>query len=246
MIDPGFHTNGIFALPIPTIRVALFSLLLSFCAGCALAPGSVAIYHVLDVEISGRNSDGKVWRAEPSDLKILPATANATNPFPRLQYHGKTFIWTIGAANLGIGSDIRSQLATPVCFRFDEARLTSNTQSKEIPMRITWAYFYQIATGKWTQLQTPEGQSESFVAPPICFTPVQSRLFGLHIDLSELFPNQRMFNVKWHGKDPTLLERGIGNWLRMQVPIEYEGKREDLDIKFTVKDSAGRFKVQLM
>ena len=36
------------------------------------------------------------------------------------------------------------------------------------------------------------------------------------------------------------LQRGIGNWLVITVPIEYQGKREELQLKLTATDSRAK------
>lgn len=46
-----------------------------------------------------------------------------------------------------------------------------------------------------------------------------------------------MFNVNWEGRNTNLTKRGIGNRLKIHVPIEYEGKRDELEIKLTLTDS---------
>ena len=39
---------------------------------------------------------------------------------------------------------------------------------------------------------------------------------------------------------PNLTDRGIGNWITTTIPIEYEGKRETLEVKLTATDSKAR------
>jgi hypothetical protein len=49
-----------------------------------------------------------------------------------------------------------------------------------------------------------------------------------------------MFNVRWPEGEANLVERGVGNWIRISLPIEYAAKRETLEVTLTVKDSKAR------
>ena len=49
-----------------------------------------------------------------------------------------------------------------------------------------------------------------------------------------------MFNVSWPKGQTALIENGVGNWIKIVLPIEYEGKRETLNVTLTVKDSKAR------
>ena len=60
------------------------------------------------------------------------------------------------------------------------------------------------------------------------------------LDLRELFPSGKMFNVRWPEGEPRLLDQGIGNWLRIALPVEYGGKRESMEVMLTVADSKAR------
>jgi len=58
--------------------------------------------------------------------------------------------------------------------------------------------------------------------------------------MTELFPSGHFFNLRWEGKSTVLQDRGIGNWVKIRVPIERGGKREELEITLIVKDAAAR------
>lgn len=58
------------------------------------------------------------------------------------------------------------------------------------------------------------------------------------MNLQEVFPNKTLFNVQWPRGEPQLIDKGVGNWFRLEMPIEVDGKRESIWIKVTAKDSS--------
>ena len=96
-------------------------------------------------------------------------------------------------------------------------------------------------TGRWTVVGSTDPKKLRYFTPPsLCFAPNKATSISLGPDLSALFPNLTMFNVKWPDGEPNLTERGIGNWLKIVMPIEYDGKRETLEVKLTARDSKAR------
>jgi hypothetical protein len=133
-------------------------------------------------------------------------------------------------------STVRSKTAGEVCLRFDQASVTSSAQASAVPLRV----FTGLHGGPAVKqvMRGPErDRSKSFAPPRVCFTQKQTDFFWFKPDLSELFPNQRMFNaISSQGSvDPR--ERGIGHWLSMTVPVEYDGKRETIEMRLTATDS---------
>ena len=111
--------------------------------------------------------------------------------------------------------------------------------SNEIPLRV-FSVMHTL-TGKWAWLgSTDPKKRQFFVAPSLCFPPGKSAHVSLGPDLSMLFPNQTMFNVRWPEGHTNLIENGIGNWIKIVLPIEYDGKRETLEVTLTAKDSKAR------
>jgi hypothetical protein len=49
-----------------------------------------------------------------------------------------------------------------------------------------------------------------------------------------------MFNVHWADDEPTLADKGIGNWIALSVPVEEGGRRQIMDVKLTAVDSRAR------
>lgn len=212
--------------------------LVSLTGGCA-SPGRVVVDFALDVEVAGHDRAGRTWRATTDAITTLPQDPKAGSPFSYVQFQGAVFHWQFTAGSRGFGGRIRSQLPGQACFRFDQARLTSSMQAKEIPMRVSLAIHHPSKRPPLV-LQNMKVEDRPFVPPPFCFSPDQAEFFNLAPDLSELFPSSRMFNVSWSDNEPTLVERGIGKWLKIFVPVEYEGKRDELEITLTATNSKAK------
>lgn len=219
----------------------LCAALVAVTAGCA----GVAIYFAVDAQVAVRDEGGRAWRAVPEDVTQLPVGSNAgspfsmESPFSRVQYQHKAFVWNITVGESSINGTIRSKIASDVCLRFDQARLTSSTQSAEIPLRV-FTGLQGRAYGMLVLGRSGRDRNKSVAPPQLCFTSKQTDFFWFKPDLSELFPNQRMFNSITPQNSVNPLERGIGNWLKMIVPIEYDGKREELELKLTATDSRAK------
>lgn len=204
--------------------------------------GAVAVSFELDVAITGRDATGALWQALPDNVSKVACTT-CSGGLRRTHFDGKLFKWRFSAGKDSFGHAILSKVDAPLCFRFDQARLTSNLQTKEIPLRVWRAYQGQEISqkisptfpAKWNIHRFP---GTGFVpSPAFCFQESKEESFLLALDLSEVFPNGHMFNVNWKGRDPTLTEQGIGNWLKIHVPIEYSGNREELEVTLTATKS---------
>jgi hypothetical protein len=210
---------------------------LSFCvtAGCA-SLGTVVVGFDLDVEVAERDPDGRALRTGKDEIIKQPRNSKTAPTFSDVRYQGKVLMWETGATFDGFGYAIQSQVSGSVCLRFDQARLTSNMQEKEVAMRVS-----RVRQGppQSPTIQIPQNRNEIgfFVAPQLCFSREKIDNFFLAPDLSALFPSGKMFNVSWSGNAPNLLEHGIGNWLKIHVPVEYEGKRQEFEVTLTAKDS---------
>ncbi len=191
-----------------------------------------------DVQVGGRDAEGNAWRSGAGEIS-KQRDPKAASVFSNVHYAGKIFEWRVSADPGGFGYFIRSNARGPVCFRFDQARLSSNMQSKEIPMRVRWARYGPLP-GPIQILANKGGENRVFEAPPICADETSGSTLGFIFDLSELFPSGQMFNINQRGRELEFSERGTGNWLKIQVPVEYEGKREQIDVTLTSIDSRAR------
>lgn len=207
---------------------------------------TVGANFALDVQVKGRDAEGVAWQATAAQITARPSDTRASSPFPHKQYLGKDFTWEFSAGASGIGGGIRSLKSSPVCFRFDEAKLTSNMNAKPTRLQVS-----QVMSNKPFEaqidprldkklvplgiLRPKKGDEYLFTPPTLCFAADKQGGFHFAIDLSALFPSGHMFNVSW--KNDKLVGTGIGNWLKMMVPIEYEGKREEIEVTLVATDS---------
>lgn len=217
----------------PLLTTALAGLA-AIATGCA---GSVVVDYALSARVLGHDETGRAWEAQPHDIVTIPRHPDSASPFAAVKFRGEAFEWTFGIGSLGLGSAVTNRLATPLCFRFDEARLSSNFHPDEVPMRV--ARMRHNVSGKWVILGDRTDENY-FVPPPLCLAPEKSAQFSLSPQLSGLFPTRRMFNVQWPDGEPSLTDQGIGNWLKVVLPIEHDGKREMLQVTLTATDSRAR------
>jgi hypothetical protein len=221
---------------VSTLLATLTGVGLVLSAGCE-SMRTVIVDVDFDVQLQVRDATGRVQRAAPEEF-TRKRHPQAASPFPYVDYRGKLFDWSIGASNGSLGYFFRSNSSGPICFRFDEARLTSNFQPKEVPLRIKGARYGPIG-GEILEKRSIPGE-EPYAAPSVCAPPEKGATLGFVLDYSELFPNGKMFNINQAGKSLTYSEHGAKNWLRIRMPIEYDGKREELEVVFTANDSKAR------
>jgi hypothetical protein len=225
----------------PSIPWILLKMLVG--VGLAVSAGCESMRTVIvdvdfDVQLQVRDSSGRLQRAAPEEL-VKKRHPQAASPFPNTHYEGKLFEWRISVSDRSLGYLIRSNSNGPVCFRFDEAQIASNFQPQEVPLRITWAR-YGSSVGEIQVRRSMPGE-QPYAAPPVCAPPEKGATFGFVPDYSELFPNGQVFNINQAGKSLNYSEHGAKNWLKIRMPIEYDDKREELEVIFTGNDSKARF-----
>lgn len=216
-------------------RIATLLLLIIFAtsmSGCG-AIGTQGANFAIDLNVQGVDSAGKAWRAQPDEIKVNTPSPNALSQFPEIAYEGTRLRWQFGVGSSGFTGTIQNKTAASFCVRFDQATLTSNFQSKPVPMRVTQV-IQKAYKKEWLILRGDKGEIKIFDPPKLCFTPMQPELYMLSIEASPLFPSGNLFNINHAGPKTG---QGIGNWFRIQVPVEYDGKPELMDITFKATDS---------
>ncbi|MBL0143129.1 MAG: hypothetical protein IPP91_13755 [Betaproteobacteria bacterium] len=204
--------------------------------GCA---GSFVVDIAINAQVIGRDETGRVWRARQDEITTAPRQQGEASPYSTIKYRGEAFEWTFGAGTHGLGGDVTNHLSSPLCFRFDQTRLSSNLHTDEVPLRV--ARMLHNVDGTLVSLGYDKPTERNYRVPsPLCFQPGKSAHFSLSPDLSGLFPTGKMFNVSWPDGEPHLTERGIGNWLKIVLPIEHGGRRETLEVTLTATDSKAR------
>ena len=213
-------------------------------AGCKF----ITIHSVntdIDLQIEGRDADGKSWRAPAGEIVRQPLYPGSTQRFTRPVYEGPLVSWRMGASLAGsdfvsstggVEYVIRNKLPVMLCFRFDQAMLSSNLHPQEVAMRVRHAEQHSRLK-PFVPHPNPQGERPIVTPPPFCFEPGEPNDVWFSLDTAELFPSGHLFDLRWEGKDTHLLNQGIGNSLRMRLPIEYAGKREEMTVTITVMES---------
>jgi hypothetical protein len=214
------------------ITLLLPIILATSMSGCG-AIGTQGANFAIDLNVQGVDSNGKVWRAQPDELKTSTPNPKALSQFPEIAYEGTRLRWQFALGSSGFTGTIQNKTTASFCVRFDQAMLTSNFQSQPVPMRVTQV-IQKAHMKDWLILRGAKGEIKVFDPPKLCFTPMQSELYMISIEAYALFPSGNLFNINHEGAKTG---QGIGNWLRIQVPVEYDGKPESMDITFKVTDS---------
>ncbi len=218
---------------------SLLAVLVCSFAGLIGCAGTVVVDFAIEAQVSRRDFTGQPEVQRSQATSTVPRPAGLLSPFDAVRYETEILAWTFGTGTDGFGGGVTNLTTGPLCFRFDEARLASNLHPAEIPLSVS--SLAHTLTGRWTVLGSTDPKKLRYFAPPsLCFAPNKRASLSIGPDLSSLFPNLTMFNVKWPDGEPNLTERGIGNWLKIVVPIEYDGKRETLDVKLTATNSKAR------
>lgn len=233
-------SNHTLLTPSTTLRATRsLALLLGALAGLVGCAGTVVVDFAIEAKVNRRDAAGRPVAQRPQEISILPRPAGLLSPFSAVHYETEVLAWAFGTGTDGFGGGVRNLTTGPMCFRFDEAKLASNLYPAEIALSVS--VVAHTLSGGWTVLGSTDPKKLRYFAPPsLCFAPNKSVSLTIGPDLSVLFPNLTMFNVKWPDGEPNLNERGIGNWLKIVVPIEYDGKREILEVRLTATDSKAR------
>ncbi len=218
------------------IALAVFAAFVVGTSGCA---GTVVVEYSLDAKMGRTTENGVVQHTTADQFSTQALPRGILVAFPAVDYKSDAFAWSISASSLGLGGAVENFASTPLCFRLDQATIASNFQTHEIPLRVATVFHMIYGTPNRIGSNNPS-QRKIFVPQPICFLSKTHANFSFWPDLSELFPSEKMFNVRWPEGEPNLTERGIGNWIKLTLPIEYEGKRERLELTLTARDSKAR------
>ncbi len=217
--------------------------LLAGAIGCAPlhanALGTTVVDFAYDVTVRGKSGDGREWVAKPDELVTSTRDPAAKTPFPVLEYRGSIFTWQFAMGARAFGGRIQSLGSGPVCFRFDQATLKSDSSDTEAAMQVS-SVVHRPAKGSGIRNLPRPNEVRKFTAPKMCFSNLRPEHFDLTPDLTQLFPNNRLFNVRLDDVSGNLLESGEGHWVEVGVPIEYDGTRETLTVRFTATASKTR------
>ncbi len=198
--------------------------------------------HVVDMDVdaslSVRSAPNGAWTPIAGE-NVKSRDSRSVALVPSTTFRSKLLDWRILMSPHSMGYFIKSNVPGKLCLRFDEARISSNMHDGELPFQVTYVEHGSGPTIRNTSGILPE-MKPAFSAPPLCFAEGENTKFGFILPVTKLFPSGKLFNLNWDGNSIILLDKGIGNSLRMRVPIEYDGKREELEITLKLKDARAR------
>ncbi len=219
-------------------RIAKWTFMITAIAANAACAGTVVVDFAIGAQVIRRDHAGNTL-SDRAEIVVLPRHPKLLSPFSAVQYRGEALEWVFGTGTLGLGGKLTNRSGSELCLRFDEALVASNARVEAKPLLISHWVRYGDRPPARLGHNRPEDRSY-FVPPVLCIEPSKSTNISFSPDLRELFPNQKMFGVMWRDNEPELTERGIGNWIRMWLPLERDGKRESLEIVLTARDSSAR------
>jgi hypothetical protein len=216
------------------------SLSLATLLATACAIGSVVVAFSFDGSIGGVDQAGRPWQAAPHQVRLLFLGDDELSAFTSIEYLGERFHWRVGAGAGGIGGTITNISGSRICFGFNEASISSNFRPDPVPLRVF--HVVNFADGKWSRIvgTRRSKQRGDLTAPPLCLAGGEEVIVSLIMNLQDVFPNKTLFNVRWPDGEPRLVDKGVGNWFRVDMPIEVDGKRESIWVTLTAKDSSAR------
>jgi hypothetical protein len=201
--------------------------------------GTVIVDYAIDATVQGVDAGGAAWEASREQIKVLPRSPALLSPFPAVQYEGHGLAWTFGTGTLGLGGGITNTGADRVCLRFDEATISSNLRTSMQPLTVS--HWSVIRDRKLEALGDTRREHIRYFAPPsLCIEPMEKVSVSFAPDLRDLFPTRKMFNVRWPDDSPILSSKGVGNWVRVALPVERARGRGRLEFQLTALDSKAR------
>lgn len=211
---------------------------------------TVQIRFSADVEIIASGKDGLGWAVSPREFVALPPLPD-TNPsagFPIMDFGGKEFGGIYWVSDGWIAGRIRNHTDTPVCIRFDQAALQSNSVPEKTPLRVRLPVDPSAQYQHLDSLNAREYSREykkmidaGFTAPiPFCIAGQTDKAFRLAFDQAGVFRSGAMFDARWENNEPVIHNKGTGNWLKLFVPIEYGELRQQVEVTLTAKDIKAR------
>ncbi len=206
--------------------------LLLLLTGCGAMKTEGANF-ALDIRVSGTGSNGAKWEATPEQVTVGDTGQPPTSAFQTKTFSSDVFRWKFAIGATGIGGDFENRTGTPLCIRFDQARLSSNFRTDPVQLKVSQV-IHAPHKREWVIQRPKPSEPAQFVPPKLCFTSGQPEYFSLAPDASQIFPSSKLFNIRFDGAQSG---QGIGNWVKLSVPLDVDGKTEAVEIVFTARDS---------
>lgn len=189
---------------------------------------------IADFDLNGTatilGEDGAVH--ESAKLSKLERGPKRASPFGDLHYEGELFSATLTIDSDSVHGVFINKTASAMQLRFDQASLSSNFQREEIGLQ---AFMARI------QRNMVRGTKGELVkVPPMSLQPGERGNLTIVPSYANLFPSRRLFGVQFDGKQPVLTATGVGNSIRLRVPVEYENRRVYLVFELTASQTSAR------
>ena len=178
--------------------------------------------------------------AKPEEISKPAPLHKELDPFGSTIYRGPLFEAIFAATRGGFVVSLTNTSASEICFRFDEARLSSNYQETNMALRIFSPVDPLIRPN-----MTKEDLDKLRAGGPqkmekACLIPGAKRRVPCYLAVKDFFPSGFMFNVAHPEHVPKLEPNGIGNWVKLYLPIDLAGRRENLVFTMTARQSHAR------
>ncbi len=213
-------------------RLAALAIVLGTLTACASMRTIIADF---DIDGSGQtiSADG-AGSAGSAKLDRLAPPQWRASPFPDLRYTGPLHSADLMINSDGIEASITNTTQVPIVLRFDRATLSSNLQPDATPLGV----FNAQVKDKLVYLK--KGESVLLAPPAMPLAPGERAHASLHPSYIKLFPSKRLFGVQFDGKQPVLLENGVGNTVTLRVPVEHAGVRSTWVLELTARQTSVR------
>ncbi len=209
----------------PLRRLACI-LILATLFGCAAFGTAMADFHI---EGSARLDEPGASGSGPTvALLEVPTASNRISPFPDLRYQGEQLTADLLLDSVALHGQFSNRSASTLRLRFDQATMSSNLHPQEVPL-LSWG---GVVNGK---LLDRPSKHALVPAVPLTLQAGASGYLTLAPSYAGLYPSRRLFGVRFADKQAALLEDGVGNSLRLRIPVEQEGKILNLVVELRAR-----------
>ncbi len=224
---------------LPISLFACLPLALGLLGGC-IHPSAILVSFDIDLAVSSKSPTGATWTAKADEIVRLPPSPKALDPFNGAIFRGQKFEAKFAAAKGAFEITVINLSAIETCFRFDKAHVSSNYRTHPLPLR-------GFKPTDWRQLhrQTKEDIERIRAAGPqvvekACLGPGEQKRIPFYLTTKDYFPSGMMFNVAHPQHVAKLDPNGVGNWMKLDLPVESAGQSDVFEFKMIAMHSHAR------
>ena len=215
-----------------TRLVSTLILALALC-GC-FGKGTVLVEHAVRLEVEVRDESGAMLPA--GEVREIERPPKISIAFDSHEYRDADIEWTVG----GLGGTFVNRAPEVQCLRYDQARISSNMHPEPVALNV---FFWALhRDGRLQTIGSTAPKEQVYFTPPsLCLRPGEKVFLMAWTNVGTLFPNGRRFNTSEpEGEQLFIADKGVGNWVRMQLPVEIGQRRRTIDMKQTALDAKAR------